>query len=137
MSVAGSDITDDQEESGIPKITMGFRRLIEGMRLPSFKGTKIVKKKDQAWAQDPKEEVEESWESEADPNRREWDLRYGFFKPNPDRYGLVCWTCKYRGAHVSGLSDQVERGPQVPGTQLYDQWRIQAQSLVVHDSKRP
>ena len=56
-----------------------------------------MKKKDQAWAQDPKEEVEESWESVADPNRREWDLRYRFYRPTPDRYGLMCGTCKYCG----------------------------------------
>ena len=30
---------------------------------------KIVKKIDQAWARDPKEDVEESWEWEAVPNR--------------------------------------------------------------------
>ena len=38
MSVAGQDITDDQGEGGIPKLTMGICRLIGGMRLPSFKG---------------------------------------------------------------------------------------------------
>ena len=55
-----------------------------------------MKKKDQARARDPKD-VEENWELEADPNRREWDLRYGFFRPTPDRHRLVRWTCKYGG----------------------------------------
>ena len=41
------------------------------------RGTNITKKKDQAWARDPKE-VEESWESKADSNRREWDPRYRY-----------------------------------------------------------
>ena len=56
-----------------------------------------MKKKDQVRTLDPKEELEESWESEADPNRREWGLRYRFYRPTPDRYGLVCGTCKYGG----------------------------------------
>ena len=56
-----------------------------------------MKKKEQIHARDPKEELEENWESEAHPNRQEWDLRYGFYKPTTDRYGLVCWTCKYSG----------------------------------------
>ena len=56
-----------------------------------------MKKKEQVKEQDLKEEVEENWESEADPNRQEWDPRYGFYRPMPDWYGLVYGTCKYGG----------------------------------------
>ena len=38
MSVVGSDITVNQGEGVVPKITMGFCRLIGGTRLPSYKG---------------------------------------------------------------------------------------------------
>ena len=60
------------------------------------RGTNIMRRKDQVRARDPKEE-EESWESETDPNRREWDLRYRFYRPTPDWYGLVCRICNYGG----------------------------------------
>lgn len=87
-----------------------------------------MKKKEQVWARDPEEEVEENWELEADPNKREWDLRYGFYKSTPGRYGLVCWTCKYAGhrartiqpigEEMPGLWDPIVRPVANTGTRL-------------------
>ena len=74
------------------------------------RGTYIIKKKDQVRARDPKE-VEESWESEADLNTREWDPRYRFYRPTPDWYGLVCGICNYGGHKSRDCRTIWGRGP--------------------------
>ena len=61
---------------------------------------------------------EKSWESEADPNRREWGLQYGFFRPTPDWYGLVCWTCKYGGHRFQDCPTKWGGDPRSLGTKL-------------------
>ena len=69
-----------------------------------------MKKKDQVRARDPKE-VEESWELEADPNRREWNPRYRVYRPTPDRYGLVCGICNYGGHRSRDYTTNWGRDP--------------------------
>ena len=72
--------------------------------------TKIVKKKGQFRARDPKE-VEVGWKSEAEPNRRKWDPQYRFYRPSPDRYWLVCGTCNHGGHRSRDYPTNWERDP--------------------------
>ena len=69
-----------------------------------------MKEKDQFRARDPKE-VEEGWESEAESNRRKWDLRYRIYRPSPDRYGLVCGTCNHGGHRSRNCPTNWRRDP--------------------------
>ena len=103
---------------------------IRGSMARDPRRTKIMKKKEQVWVWDLKEEVEENWELEADLNRREWDPRYRFYRPMSDRYGLVCWTCKYSGHRYQDCPTKWGGDPTV-------RWQIRAQISVVCDGRRP
>ena len=93
MSVAGSDITDNQGEVGVPVITMRFRRLIGGMRLPSFKGDPTeqqewilsIQKKQVVYGLSDQEIVLLTYEAPASP-----ESKYvgGLYRENP----AIIWT---------------------------------------------
>ena len=110
---------------------------IRGSMARDPRGTNIMKKKDQVQVWDLKEEVEECWESEADWNRREWDLQYGFYRPTPAHTGLVCQTRKYGGHRSQSCPTKWGGNPRSRRPNCKIDGKIRAQSSVVHDGRRP